>query len=190
MHDGKVTWDGEEILQEFPSKFLLPGFMRVDFHGGVVPIDAVLKAYKVKMVKSRMPRNVGLTVNRWPEHIDAIIRMPQQLGGQDGHCGNFNLDPSDDTQELILERVGSQQVPAGESLFPNAVVSDAEVRTEGAAASTVADCAPEVRAKAHSACQAAEIPSRLLDACVFDFCFGGEEFAAQDALSLENFKTA
>ncbi|CAE8596106.1 unnamed protein product [Polarella glacialis] len=190
MDDGKVTWDGEQILQDFPSEFLLPGFVRVDFHEGVVPIDAVLKGYQVKMVKSRMPRNVGLTVNRWPEHIDAIIRMPQQLEGQEGHCGNFNLDDSDDTQELILQRVGSQQVSAEESLFPDAVVSDAEVRTQAAEVSSLADCAPEVRAKAHSTCQAGKIPSRLLDACVFDFCFGGEEFAVQGALSLENFKDA
>lgn len=39
-------------------------------------------------------RNVRVTINRWPKHIDAIIQMPQQLGGQDGHCGNFNFDIS------------------------------------------------------------------------------------------------
>lgn len=40
-----------------------------------------------------------IVINRWPEHVDAVIKMPQQLNGQDGHCGNFNFDPADDTKE-------------------------------------------------------------------------------------------
>ena len=44
--------------------------------------------------KAYFTRNVRVTINRWPKHIDAIIQMPQQLGGQDGHCGNFNFNIS------------------------------------------------------------------------------------------------
>ncbi|CAJ1442891.1 unnamed protein product [Effrenium voratum] len=113
--DGKITWNGEEILQGFPSTFVQP-MVNLRYMPGEEHIDGVLKGYPVKLLQAYFVRNVGLTVNRWPKHIDAIIRMPQQLGGQDGHCGNFNFDMSDDTQEQILSRVS--MVSDSESIFP------------------------------------------------------------------------
>lgn len=35
---------------------------------------------------------------------------------QDGSCGNFNSDPSDDTTQAIFSRIGAR-VPKGELLF-------------------------------------------------------------------------
>eukprot|EP00931_Biecheleriopsis_adriatica_P054716 TRINITY_DN3222_c0_g1_i1.p1 TRINITY_DN3222_c0_g1~~TRINITY_DN3222_c0_g1_i1.p1 ORF type:complete len:518 (-),score=111.52 TRINITY_DN3222_c0_g1_i1:171-1724(-) len=170
-HKG-ISWDEEAILTDFPSEFAQP-FTRIRYEEGEKHIDDVLSGYPVKLVRAFMVRNVELIVNRWPKHIDVIIRMPQQLGGQDGHCGNFNFDPSDDTKELVLERAGSA-LPAVESLFP---IQEAFLTT---------GCMPEVRKEAEAFCQAAisvEASSQHpLKSCIFDYCFGSREMAATDAI--------
>lgn len=89
---GAVTWNKQPILSSIPSEFARP-YARLRFTEGEKHIDSVLAGYPVKLLRGFMVRNVELIVNRWPEHIDAIIKMPQQLNGQDGHCGNFNFDP-------------------------------------------------------------------------------------------------
>jgi len=114
IDDGSVFYDGQPIVEEFPSEFV-QYFMRVQYKEGEKHIDDVLKGYTVKLLRAFLPRTVDLRVNRWPKHIDAIIRMPQQVSGQDGHCGNFNLNASDDSKELILQRV--LPVSASESMF-------------------------------------------------------------------------
>eukprot|EP00933_Yihiella_yeosuensis_P078091 TRINITY_DN891_c0_g1_i6.p1 TRINITY_DN891_c0_g1~~TRINITY_DN891_c0_g1_i6.p1 ORF type:complete len:530 (-),score=138.25 TRINITY_DN891_c0_g1_i6:382-1971(-) len=186
MEDGgKVTWDSEEILSEFPSEFLLKGFVRINFKEGKKHIDKVLAGYPVKLLTAYMPNNVQLIVNRWPKHIDAVIRMPQQQGGQDGHCGNYNLDPSDDTRDQIFERTGGQVSP-DESLFEKAMGSGAGIaplRTH-----TLGDCDPQVRSEATKVCEATGQKSHLLEACIFDVCFAGKDFAASDALAFESEK--
>lgn len=62
---------------------------------------------------AKFPEDVELHVNVYPgptakrpyhvTTIDVIIKM-LQVSGQDGQCGNFNLDPSDDTQAILLRR--------------------------------------------------------------------------------------
>eukprot|EP00440_Ansanella_granifera_P042361 gb/GFBE01045926.1/.p1 GENE.gb/GFBE01045926.1/~~gb/GFBE01045926.1/.p1 ORF type:complete len:541 (+),score=110.19 gb/GFBE01045926.1/:1-1623(+) len=187
---GVVTWDGEPILTEMPSEFVQP-FTRIRFMEGEKHIDDVLKGYPVKLIQAYFTRNVVLTVNRWPKHIDAIIQMPQQLGGQDGHCGNFDFNVSDDTKELILARVGAA-VPAEESLFPPS--SEAEIEALRISAHnhremSLADCTPEVKKLARQHCRQAMVAEggsskshHLLRACMFDYCFAGKEFAAESAI--------
>ena len=80
--NGQVTWDGATILKHIPSEFVKP-FSRIKFIDGDEHIDEVLKGYPVKLIRAFFVRNVEILVNRWPEHIDAIIRMPQQLYGQE-----------------------------------------------------------------------------------------------------------
>jgi len=181
---GKVIWDGEEILKSFPSEFVLDGFMSLFFREGTDHIDTVLKGYPIKMIRALMPRNVMLTVHRWPKHIDAIIRMPPQKGGQDGHCGNFDFNATDDTQEFIQVRTGAP-VPIDELLFPSdppdmgsgILAHDAQVK-----ALSLSDCPPDVKAKAKRSCRKAGLEKRVFKSCVFDVCFGGKEFAAEDAI--------
>ena len=63
---------------------------RVFFCGSLVLADFCLESVNLALlffvVSSHHPTNprgnVELIVNRWPEHIDAIIKMPQQLNGQ------------------------------------------------------------------------------------------------------------
>merc|ERR1711988_299234 len=124
-----------------------------------------------------------LRVNRWPEHIDAIIRMPQQVSGQDGHCGNFNLNASDDSKELILQRVSP--VSASESMFSPVLP---EINRPVVKEVSLSDCEPSTLEAGHAACEAdlaAEglvATEDLLEPCIFDYCFAGEEFAAMDAI--------
>jgi len=161
------------------------GFVRLSFNRTNEHIDDGQTNFPVKMVRARMPRLVHLTVNRWARHIDAIIQMVQQPGGQDGHCGNFNGNPDDDTKELINERVGAP-VPEGMSLFPSHQNLGSETVTSQSEAS-LADCSEEVKARAQQLCEASfnnEGIARTeegMQACVFDVCFGGEEFAGEDA---------
>jgi len=181
--NGQVTWDGATILKHIPSEFVKP-FSRIKFIDGDEHIDEVLKGYPVKLIRAFFVRNVEILVNRWPEHIDAIIRMPQQLYGQDGHCGNFNFDPSDDTKELILERSGGP-VSTDESLFPESgPVIQAFVER------SLDECDAEVRLQAEDVCGShGHKPRAVLDACVFDFCFAGKDFAEEDNIVMQEAET-
>jgi hypothetical protein len=49
-------------------------------------------------------------------HLDAIVIM-RQITGQDGHCGTFNGDPSDDRAALLNQRFG-KPVDESEKLIP------------------------------------------------------------------------
>jgi len=70
----------------------------------------------VKTLDVSLPHGVRLTVNRWAVHVDAMITMPQQPGGQDGHCGNFDGDAANDATEPLRARMG-RQVPLDDDLF-------------------------------------------------------------------------
>jgi len=188
---GKITWDGEEILEDMPSEFFIKGFVNVSFHGAASDhlIDPLQGGHALRTVTARLPKIVDLTVNRWAKHIDAIIRMRQLAEGQDGHCGNFNLDPSDDTKALILERMGAE-VPAVESLLgpwpANLGAHGGSVQVQQEL--SLENCQPKLRKEAERLCKAAQVgrsagaaAQAVLEACVFDVCFGGKEFAAEDA---------
>mmetsp|Transcript_92544 Transcript_92544/g.288504 ORF Transcript_92544/g.288504 Transcript_92544/m.288504 type:complete len:266 (-) Transcript_92544:324-1121(-) len=111
-----------------------------------------------------------------------MIMMHRQGGGQDGHCGNFNGDASDDTTEQILKRMGAQVSPAS-LLFQRAERGAAKQATPV----TLEDCSPDLRSRAERLCRQAVVGNgsasgELHESCVFDVCFGGEdEYASADA---------
>merc|ERR1712194_387885 len=194
--DGHVTWDGEPIVQELPSEFSLPGFVGVTHKLGQTHIDQGLKHFPVHMVHVRLPRMVALTVNRWRKHIDAIIRSPQQIRGQDGHCGNFNLNAEDDTQERIAERIGAPlpeeslfSSPGGASVGGGGVLSSRGNLPENG----LERCEADERKNAQNARELAfskkryvlppDSRDRVLNACVIDVCLGGLDFAEEDAVT-------
>merc|ERR1712217_582078 len=145
------------------------------------------KGVPVNTVRVYMPRRVNLRVNRWPKHIDAIIESPQQLHGQEGHCGNFNLDASDDSVEQIAQRTGSLSGSA--SLFPEQMQGMLEAIPFK---KTLDDCQKQVRANAQEVCRRTlrthhssrfqTVHNNLVDACVFDICFGGKDFGSESAM--------
>jgi hypothetical protein len=182
---GLITWDGTEILSTFPSTFTIPRLINVSYTPGTKHIDDVEIGYAVKLLTVLLPSTVQLTVNRWPKHIDVIIQMPQLVDGQDGHCGNFNLDVDDDTTELIMQRIGSP-VASGDLLFAPLSSSISPQDSQPHAPLTLADCDSQRKVEATQLCEATghKADSNLLDACIFDVCFGGKEFAKQDAITV------
>jgi len=182
-HGGKVTWDGKPILEGSSSEFFIEGFVNVSLHLGDKRrlIDRAQENFPLRAVTAHMPENVFVTVNRWARHIDAVIAMSQQPDGQDGHCGNFNGDPLDDTKELIQNRTGAP-VASGASLFPPVPSEQAAPSTTSKPPPRLEDCQADVRAEAERLCRRSDAtaPRDVLDACVFDVCFGGEQYAVED----------
>lgn len=65
---------------------------------------------------SCLPSSIKITVNRLPRFVNFAIRMPSQIDGQDGLCGNFNGIGADDSLELLSERSALDVSPEA-SLF-------------------------------------------------------------------------
>mmetsp|Transcript_13383 Transcript_13383/g.31407 ORF Transcript_13383/g.31407 Transcript_13383/m.31407 type:complete len:733 (-) Transcript_13383:118-2316(-) len=120
--DGRVLWtfdggDTYQILEHLGSDFVIDGIVTAESHerSGIVPRTFGL----TRGVDFKLPSGVQVRVDRFSKHIDAQIRMTRAAGGGggfDGQCGNFNGDASDDTAELIDERIG-YQVSDSERLF-------------------------------------------------------------------------
>jgi len=175
--DGQITWDGESILQEFPSDWSVQDLIKVQYHEEEQPIDKAQLHRPIHGIDVELPLGVTLTVNRWSKHLDLVIRMRPQAGGQDGHCGNHNGDALDDTVDLIKGRM-ELRVAKNDLLFPkpSAFSRDAEPKVR-----ELSVCAPDVRAKAEAQCTKSlgtKAIGQVLEACIFDRCFGGEGFEA------------
>merc|ERR1719188_2513592 len=99
------------------------------------------------IVHIALKEGVKVEVMRWSNHVNVRITMAARPG-QDGHCGNFNGNPGDDTQDAIRARIGLG-VPQGESLF-RAYMPAVPGKRE-----TLADCPPAKKAQAQTACTAA-----------------------------------
>jgi len=266
--DGHVTWDGKQILEEVPSDFRVPGLLSLHFREDeALRLDEGQRGLPVRAVRMQLPLGVQLTVNRWSRHIDVKIAMQPLPGGQDGHCGNYNGDASDDTAEHLLERnmpippeellfpvksfmlqgcfrdgEGSRDLPVykglglgleecaqacegyryfgrqwrqecwcGDTLGAHGQLLDSECHCEeGSAdmgdlrncayafgeprviqAASLADCPLAVRQRAAVLCRGAAAAvgagaggDSSEEACIYDVCFGGEQYAAEDAAAV------
>jgi hypothetical protein len=104
----KVFWNDEEILPTLPSEYR-NGFMSAKYHRDSVLVqDSDRKAPGIDI---KLPLEVTMLVNRGKNGVGVEIIMPKMAGGQDGQCGNFNGDKSDDTEELIAHRIGINIAP-------------------------------------------------------------------------------
>lgn len=131
------------------------------------------------IVHMDLPLGVHLQVMRWANHLNVRITMAPHEGGQDGSCGNFNGIAADDTTQAIQARIG-QRVPANELLFnaPAPVGPGGQLKT-------IEDCAQEKRAHAERLCNGNQpaVAGKPLESCIFDVCFGGDQYAAEDGLT-------
>jgi hypothetical protein len=116
---GKIYWNEQVILFDTPSDFRVEGLIDAQTH--LNHADVVQAKFGwgkkwnnrrkrdiVQSVDVELPLGIKLRVNRLSYRIDLRISMRQLHGGQDGHCGNFNGDASDDTTKSIKSRSGHQ----------------------------------------------------------------------------------
>lgn len=109
--DETVTWNDKDILSSLPSTFS-NGFVTATYRKDAELVKNGGKAAGIDVI---LPKGVKLTVNRWKHNLAAKISMCKEEG-QDGQCGNFNSDHTDDRQDELMARVG-QQLPPQENLF-------------------------------------------------------------------------
>lgn len=115
VDDGDVTVDGEKVLETIGSNYSIPGLFTLLYNTEGELVDWRQVKNPRHIVHMHLPMGVRIMVLRWSTHMDLKIDMSPQEG-QDGACGNFNDDPSDDTAEAIMTRIGAR-VPAGELMF-------------------------------------------------------------------------
>jgi hypothetical protein len=113
--EGDIMWDGKHVLDDFPSEFHVPDLVAAHYHEGDDVVDLANRNLPLRIVTLELPEGVRVVINRWQKHLDARITMRPQ-SEQDGHCGNFDGDASNDRLEQIQARM-ALEVPSEESLF-------------------------------------------------------------------------
>jgi hypothetical protein len=96
---GKVEWNNETILQEYPSMFTNK-YLTAHYHKDS---EIVKNGARGPGVDISLPHGVRLTVNRWTNSMAVKIHMCKE-DVMDGQCGNFNHDTKDDVQDEIMSR--------------------------------------------------------------------------------------
>jgi len=181
MENGQITMDGQPILQAFPSTLDDNEHgIHLSYNAQGKLVDNAQGHLDKHIVHMDLPLGVHLQIMRWANHLNVRITMAPRAGGQDGFCGNFNGNAADDSTQAIKSRIG-QRIPANELLFNH----PAQVGPGGHPV-TIADCAEAKRTHAMKICKADQpnVEKRqLVESCVFDVCFGGDQYAAEDGLS-------
>jgi len=177
MENGQITWDNQPVLGTFPSVLDLSssGLGKISYNGEGQLVDPAEGHVDKKVVHVDFPGSVHLQVLRWANHINVRITMPPQAGGQEGHCGNFNGNAADDTKGAIETR--TPVLGERDSLFRTFTPS-----SPGKMLTVEHDCEPDKKAAAYTACQHTRPNMAHFQSCLFDVCFGGPQYAAQDAL--------
>jgi len=111
-----IKWNGENILDGQESSFYMrDGKFFVNATRG--PSSLVQDPSQENPgVNIRLASGVSVVVNRQHHYINVAITMPQQHGGQEGLCGNFNGLASDDTLQMSNYRFNVHVSP-DETLF-------------------------------------------------------------------------
>ena len=121
---GSVTWvlagGSHTLLAEADEDFIFEEgeLIKAKYSArtAIVPEHA---DHMVRGLDVELPSNVKLLIDRFGKHLDLRIKMAADAGGADGvdgQCGNLNGDASDDTAEMLEQRIG-YQVPKEELLF-------------------------------------------------------------------------
>jgi len=180
MENGQIAMDGKPILQTFPSSLSDPSCgVQLRYNGEGRLVDNAQGHLEKHIVHMDLPLGVHLQVMRWANHLNVRITMRSGASGQDGSCGNFNGNAADDSTAAIMSRIG-QRVPVDDLLFHAAAVVG-----PGGQHVTIADCEETKREHAMKLCKADQpgAGGKLLESCIFDVCFGGDQYAGEDGLA-------
>lgn len=181
---GDITVDGIPVLGTLPSTYHLEDLAVIDYSDQGLLVDEATSIWQKRVVHMHLPLGVQLTVFRWANYVDLRLVMQPQPN-QDGSCGNFNSDPSDDTTQAIFSRIGAR-VPKGELLFQHR----AEVNFTEVEQKLLAMCAHDRFQAAEHACmkELAQNPRPgnpvLAKSCMLDYCFGSNEHVLRLVKSL------
>lgn len=180
MDGGQIMCDGLPICGGFPSQASCGGVALIKYDGEGGPSDDVdSNEIEKHIVHLELPGGVRIEILRWANHINGKILMRHPVAGQDGGCGNFNNDPDDDSEKQIKARIG-KRVDASQLLFDHQ--AEANTRTPDR---TISDCPKDKYTHAMTMCTAAQshVDTVVLDTCIFDVCFGGDQYASEDSMS-------
>jgi hypothetical protein len=171
-----ASFNGQPIIPDFPDQWDSqdPTIQVVTDASGEV-LQQGRQGKDMHVVHVTLPLNVQMQINRWNEpgegdYLNIKIEMSVQPQ-QDGHCGNFNGDPNDDTRPLIRSRIGTTGVAPDDLLFNVKTPVVAPNRPD------LNDCPTEKANHARDLC-AARSQNHMADHdCMVDVCFGGDHFA-------------
>jgi len=189
---GQITWDGAAIMDTLPSAFSVDGLVQASYSTNGQHIDAALTSFTLRSLEIALPLGIRVLINRWPDHLDALISMRPLPGGQDGHCGNFNGEADDDTEQLVTGRSAGSSISEEESLFSLPATTLPSMQTT----LTLDDCAEDRKVEAIRLCREVENQATLSvdmdlfeDSCIFDVCFADISFASEDLAAEETMET-
>jgi len=101
----KIYFNEEEILKEMPSTFYKwhasERYIAAKYHKDS---QMVKNGQKGPGIDIELPEGMRMTINRWKQNLAVSISMCPQRGGQEGHCGNYNGNPDDDTATAMQQR--------------------------------------------------------------------------------------
>jgi len=189
----KAFFDGKEILTSFPSDFKSAG--------GEVTVEYKDMDPDAEHQKARHTIGGGTGSGLLPSYrlhflpdwkvyvllgedtMNVVIEMQLQPGGQDGYCGNFNCDASDDTLVGLTDRGHEHQVPASQSLFKGTPApAKGQVSDKPAPPISLEDCDPTIRMQAQTKCMAME-DDAMKNACIYDACAAGSVKVVNDDIA-------
>jgi hypothetical protein len=173
----RATWNDTPILGGFPDQWSSEDpAIQINTDSSGVLMQSSRAGKNMHVVHVKLPLNIELQINRWNEpgegdYINMQVRMSAQPN-QDGHCGNFNGNPADDTRPMIRSRIGTTGVDPADLLF--------HTKTPVAPANRpdLNNCPTDMTEVAKTECTKQSktgIPSKE---CMIDVCFGGKHFAA------------
>lgn len=175
---GTIQVDGKTVLRSLGDSYLVPGVARLRYSSTGALVDEAKIGQPLRVVNMKLPHGITLTVFRWDREIDVRVTMSKQ-GSHAGFCGNFNADPADDTTRDIMAREVSRVSP--EARF---FKEEANVKVSPAMESLISTkCDTGTSARGRALCKlklAQEQTQAEIEACVLDWCFGGDD-SAMDA---------
>jgi hypothetical protein len=171
-----ATWNGAPIIPGFPDQWTNedPAVeVTTDASGEI--LQQGRQGKDMHVVHVRLPLGVRMQINRWNEpgegdYLNVEISMSVQPG-QDGHCGNFNGDPNDDTRPLIRARIGTTGVAPENLLFKTKTPVREANRPD------LNNCPTEKSNHARDVCEKMSKNHIADKNCMIDVCFGGDHFA-------------
>lgn len=176
---GDITCNGSPVLQGFPSEGGC-GPMNLFYNNQGKLVDESQGNLDKRIVHVHfVTAALHLQIMRWDNHLNARITSPK-YEGMDGVCGNMNGDAGDDTASAIVAR-GAGRIADEELLFHE------RTHPAGTPSKSIADCETEKRQHAIEICRKStgDVNAVLLNSCIFDVCFGGDQYAEQDGMTIK-----